>query len=200
MNSPLPFSIASPPFLRRYVEPSSRSIPRYILFSPIITSFYFFFFPPPPITIHRFSRFSVSVSPTRSSINSASLSAHFSLPFPLSISLFSFPSFFFFSLLFFFNYYPLSFFSSSSPSYPLARTLPFSAPLSFSVVLCIFLLFSFITLSSPPLPFPVAASVSVVPISLFVTPRTTPRCVAVSVRTCVCVCVWPQKGKGESSL
>lgn len=101
MNSPLPFSIASPPFLRRYVEPSSRSIPRYILFSPIITSFYFFFFPPPPITIHRFSRFSVSVSPTRSSINSASLSAHFSLPFPLSISLFSFPSFFFFSLLFF---------------------------------------------------------------------------------------------------
>lgn len=97
MNSPLPFSIASPPFLRRYVEPSSRSIPRYILFSPIITSFYFFFFPPPPITIHRFSRFSVSVSPTRSSINSASLSPllsslppfHFSLFFSLLLLFFS---------------------------------------------------------------------------------------------------------------
>lgn len=50
-------------------------------------------------------------------------------------------------------------------------------------------------LPTPPLPFPVAASVSVVPISLFVTPRTTPRCVAVSVRTCVCVCV-AAKGKG----
>lgn len=57
MNSPLPFLIASPPFLRRYIESSPRST-RYILFSSIITSFYFF-----PITIHRFSR-PVSVSPT----------------------------------------------------------------------------------------------------------------------------------------
>ena len=53
MNSPLPFFIASPPFLRRYIEPSSPRSTRYILFSPIITSFYYFFF---AITIHRLSR------------------------------------------------------------------------------------------------------------------------------------------------
>lgn len=113
MNSPLPFSIASPPFLRRYAEPSFPSHSSLHSLFPynyfFLFFFYFFFSSPSPLyTIHRFSRFSVSVSPAQSSINSASLSsAHFSLPFPLS----HFSLFFSLLLLFFPFFFLFLFFS-----------------------------------------------------------------------------------------
>lgn len=145
MNSPLPFLIASPPFLRRYIESSPRST-RYILFSSIITSFYFF-----PITIHRFSR-PVSVSPTHlRSTTPLLLYCRFHPLFltPCFLPLFHIPFLSLSSFFFFFNYYPLSSFSPS-PSFSLARNLLFSPLLCFSVMLCIFLLFSFITRPFPP--------------------------------------------------
>ena len=193
MNSPpLPFLIASPPFLRRYIEPSSPRSTRYILFSPIITSFYFSPLPPPSPPCNYPSAFppSFSVSPTR---------LRSTLPPPLSVSPFSlFPLFFFF-----FSFLTITHCFSLRLRATLSLALSFSLPLpSFSVVLCIFLLFFFYNTS---LPSPAAASVSVVPISLSLSlpaqlhsvccRRIIYMYICIRVRVCVCVCV-AAKGKG----
>lgn len=212
MNSPLPFSIASPPFLRRYAEPSfpsHSSLHSLFPYNYFFLFFFYFFFPPPPPYILSIgfpgSQFLFLPLNLRSTpLLYPQPTSLFPSLFPISLFSspsfsFFFPSFFFsfFFLSFFFNYYPLSFFSSSSPSYPLARTLPFSAPLSFSVVLCIFLLFSFITVPSPP-PFPSLPCgrfcVGGSHLSLCHSPHNSTLCrrivlyIYIYVCTCVCVC------------
>lgn len=112
MNSPLPFSIASPPFLRRYAEPSFPSHSSLHSLFPYNYFFLFFFFLPLPLIYYPsvfpvlsfcFSRsifdqlrFSV-LSPLLSSLPSFPFLSFLLPPSPFFSLLFSFPFFFFLS-------------------------------------------------------------------------------------------------------
>lgn len=175
MNSHLPLSIASPLFLRRYIEPPPRST-RCILF--FLYNYLVLFF---PITIHRFSR-PVSVSPTH-------LRSTLPLCLPRSLVL---PR----SFLFFFLTFTPPSFSSLSSSYPPSSS--HSCPPS--PLCCVFSsFFSFITH-----PFPLGGRFCVggSHLPLCHSPHKL-HCVSpyryIYICVCVCVCV-AAKGKGESSL